>query len=447
MHRAGVKLEITGCNPQNLPEGTIFLTNYHIIWKPPFNLKECLGSHQNSNDIRANHDLIIPLSRIILAEEDLNMGTSSIVIHCYSNSLIKLHFGLSGQVEFLRQLQKQLSDKCWLLLSSITNQHLLITCNKNTKFKSSGITSIENRFSQTEKHIYDNISQSFSDLSSLKDHAIDTVHLCRSIANQLIEKTGNLSEDEITVFKSHLLSLGLEIEEIKNIKIVIPNSSTNISNFHKKLAIEIIQIILPTLEIDYVQNLDDKQSFRENTSLFNGFMTLPEAFCRVNRAKGLDLISLEDMLTACLQINNISFDLNVKNLDALHIMKSGLDNFRLVYKSFDSGLSVLCLDILLRIDNKDINYNNDILGLYRESNSYPVICQIYQAMVKFAIENDKNIESKNLSITPEKMAQIYSIPVFIAKERLMIAENIGYLCRDDSIEGLQFFLNLIYDMY
>jgi ESCRT-II complex subunit VPS36 len=37
-----------------------------------------------------------------------------------------------------------------------------------------------------------------------------------------------------------------------------------------------------------------------------GTMTLPEAFCRINRARGIDLISPEDLLNACNKMDKIN---------------------------------------------------------------------------------------------------------------------------------------------
>lgn len=35
-------------------------------------------------------------------------------------------------------------------------------------------------------------------------------------------------------------------------------------------------------------------------------MTLPEAFCRINRARGMELLSPEDVLNACSALNKVN---------------------------------------------------------------------------------------------------------------------------------------------
>ena len=46
-------------------------------------------------------------------------------------------------------------------------------------------------------------------------------------------------------------------------------------------------------------------------------------------------------------------------------------------------------------------------------------------------------------MTAEEFARASGTALVIAKERLLAAENLGKLCRDDSIEGLRFYPNLI----
>lgn len=49
-------------------------------------------------------------------------------------------------------------------------------------------------------------------------------------------------------------------------------------------------------------------------------------------------------------------------------------------------------------------------------------------------------QAKSLSV--EELAQILSISLLLAQERLLTAERAGKICRDDSIEGLRFHPNL-----
>ena len=46
-------------------------------------------------------------------------------------------------------------------------------------------------------------------------------------------------------------------------------------------------------------------------------------------------------------------------------------------------------------------------------------------------------------MTAEEFARASGTALVIAKERLLAAENLGKLCRDDTIKGLRFYPNLI----
>jgi len=50
--------------------------------------------------------------------------------------------------------------------------------------------------------------------------------------------------------------------------------------------------------------------------------------------------------------------------------------------------------------------------------------------------------SDSRSLSAEELANLVNISVLLAKERMLLAEKAGKLCRDDSDEGLRFFPNL-----
>lgn len=82
------------------------------------------------------------------------------------------------------------------------------------------------------------------------------------------------------MFKQHLLSLGVSDP-------VSRSTFGSGSTYFEKLAQEITQVLLrPLKEI-------------------GGTMTLPEAYCRVNRARGVELISPEDLLEACQKLDKV----------------------------------------------------------------------------------------------------------------------------------------------
>jgi ESCRT-II complex subunit VPS36 len=119
-----------------------------------------------------------------------------------------------------------------------------------------------------------------------------------------------------------------------------------------------------------------------------GTMTLPEAYCRINRARGVHLISPEDLLLACQKLDKI--------------------NSTITMYVFDSGVNVVQLRTV-RVD-QTTGETAELVKELGRADAY-----------KIAVHN---------SISP-----------VLAKERLLAAETIGIICRDDSVEGLFFYPN------
>lgn len=117
-------------------------------------------------------------------------------------------------------------------------------------------------------------------------------------------------------------------------------------------------------------------------------MTLTEAYCRVNRARGMDLISPEDLLNACNKLDQI--------------------NSPICLYAFDNGVQILQL---------------------RSLNMEQVSDEVVQL-----------VESLG-SIDASQLAKSSGISLVLAAERLRFAEEQGKLCRDDTIEGLFFYPN------
>uniref|UniRef100_A0A8C7IMU0 Vacuolar protein-sorting-associated protein 36 n=1 Tax=Oncorhynchus kisutch TaxID=8019 RepID=A0A8C7IMU0_ONCKI len=61
-----------------------------------------------------------------------------------------------------------------------------------------------------------------------------------------------------------------------------------------------------------------------------------------------------------------------------------------------------------------------------------------EEMISSALDN---VTDKG-SLTAEEFAKLLGLSVLLSKERLLLAEKMGHLCRDDSVEGLRFYPNL-----
>ncbi|KAI4493194.1 hypothetical protein M0802_009611 [Mischocyttarus mexicanus] len=120
-----------------------------------------------------------------------------------------------------------------------------------------------------------------------------------------------------------------------------------------------------------------------------GMMALTDVYCRVNRARGLELLSPEDLLNASRQLASLSLPI--------------------VLRVFDSGVMVLQIR-----SHDDIAVADSIADLLQERGS----------------------------LTAEELARSEGISVLLARERLLVTEKHGRACRDDMIEALRFYPNL-----
>ncbi|TRY83177.1 hypothetical protein DNTS_020675 [Danionella cerebrum] len=112
-----------------------------------------------------------------------------------------------------------------------------------------------------------------------------------------------------------------------------------------------------------------------------GMMALTEVYCLVNRARGMELLSPEDLVNACKMFESLKLPLRLR--------------------VFDSGVMVVQL----------------------QSHSE-------EEMIASALDN---VSDKG-SLTAEEFAKLLGLSVLLAKERLLLAEKMGHLCRDDSVE-------------
>ncbi|XP_018563736.1 vacuolar protein-sorting-associated protein 36 [Anoplophora glabripennis] len=227
-----------------------------------------------------------------------------------------------------------------------------------------GIVGIERSLQEKQKATDESITVAFQDLSKLMTMAKDMVRLSRTISTKIKEKQGDITEDETVRFKSYLMSLGIDDP-------VTRDSYKSDNQYYRSLAKQISDFLLSHVEE------------------MGGMMALTDVFCRVNRARSLELLSPEDILNACRVMESLGLPLKLYE--------------------FSSGVKVLELSTL---DNESVAESTAIL-----------------------------IEDQN-SLSAEELSQQLGISVTLAKERLLTAEKYGKCCRDDSIEGLRFYPNL-----
>ncbi|KAF7280317.1 hypothetical protein GWI33_006228 [Rhynchophorus ferrugineus] len=227
-----------------------------------------------------------------------------------------------------------------------------------------GIVGIERSLQEKQKAQDETLNAAFQDLNKLMSMAKDMVKMANVISTKIKEKQGDITEDETVKFKSYLLSLGIDDP-------VTRDAYKSNNQYYRSLANEISEFLY--------KHIED----------MGGMMTLTDAYCRINRARGYELLSPEDILNACKLLESLGLPLKLFQ--------------------FSSGVKVLQLNTL---DSGTIAESTGIL-----------------------IED-------NGSLSADELASKLGISITLARERLLTSEKYGKCCRDDSIEGLRFYPNL-----
>ncbi|XP_070494065.1 vacuolar protein-sorting-associated protein 36 [Chironomus tepperi] len=225
----------------------------------------------------------------------------------------------------------------------------------------SGIGGIEKSIQEKQKQTDENISAAFQDLNKLMGYAKEMVNISKSISQKIRDRQSEASEDETLKFKSLLMSLGIDDPVTKE-------NFTNNAEYLKSLGNEICQSLLDIMTEQ------------------GGMMTITEVYCRINRARGLELVSPDDVLNACKLLNG-----------------------PMKLRQYPSGAMILQLE----------NHNDE----------------------QVAEEIAKLLQQKG-SLSIEECARENNLSVFLTHERFLIAERAGKVCRDESVEGLRFYPNL-----
>lgn len=183
-----------------------------------------------------------------------------------------------------------------------------------------GISGIERKIQDQHEKTNKSIDGAFQDLENLMSFLEEMVKLSNSIKDKLKEKGNEISSDETVLFKSYLLSLGVD----DDIEDPVKRSQYRSDNkYYKDLGKQIVKLIKPY------------------TASKGGQISLPEVYCALNRARGFYLISPDDLLNACLTLEKQ--DLGMKLV------------------RYQSGL------ITLQCDDFDQNYvNNQIVDILNE---------------------------------------------------------------------------------
>jgi len=366
-----------GDTKTNFENGELILTSHRILWGRPGDIP------------RGNTCLSLSLRHIVFFEEEnpgpFSFGRSKkIVLHLSEpavdkmpgptdNSLynyVKLSFKEGLDSNFITQLSDTIMKRMWEFAPASGLRVPMVNDNQeNTKPLSrikprTGIIGIERSLEEKQKETNQSISVAFQDLRKLMDMAKDMVAISKTISAKIRARQGDITEDETVRFKAYLMSLGIDDP-------VTRDAYKSSNEYFEQLAKQLAYIL------------------EEPIKEVGGMMTLTDVYCRVNRARGLELLSPEDLLHASRQLAPLGLPI--------------------VLRSFDSGVMVL----------------------QRRSHDDNAVVDCISELLK-----EKGF------MTAEDLAQSEGISVLLARERLLVTEKHGKACRDDSIEALRFYPNL-----
>lgn len=232
------------------------------------------------------------------------------------------------------------------------------------------------RKQQRELKSVDNITkEAIIDMDSLMNAAKEVVEIVQRYASVANEERGDSSDTSSDSGERSEMDIILQ-----NIGIVSPITRYSAGRlYHQQLSRQLADLFLT----------------QDRLKKMGGMVTLIDAYCIFNRARGTELVSPDDLLAAANLMESLRVGIRIR--------------------TFPSGVIMLQLDSM------------------NEESMFEQLVEIY--------ENEKDTEIKKTGLHAAIIAQYLKLPVVVAKEQLILAESKEILCRDDSIHGLSFFPN------
>ncbi|KAG0036587.1 hypothetical protein BGZ82_003998 [Podila clonocystis] len=205
---------------------------------------------------------------------------------------VKLSFRAGGNGNFHSALKTAMSTRAWESKPKpeVAKKPMPSSVDSPTTptLKLGGVSAVMRKVETNRIETDQVLSQAFQDLQGLMDKAAEMVALAETISNRLA-KSNTMDNEQTATFKTYLLSMGIAAPVTKD---------TAGAVFHKELARELVEFILPIVE-------------REG-----GTMSLMDVYCVFNRARGVELISPKDLHTACALFLDLNLPLRLRKFDS-----------------------------------------------------------------------------------------------------------------------------------
>ncbi|KAK1948005.1 Vacuolar protein-sorting-associated protein 36 [Phytophthora citrophthora] len=282
-----------------------------------------------------------------------------------ATSFLKLSFKDGGRDDFFNPLEASLKRRAWkdTQPSHLTDRRLV---KRQFNAADAGIAGIMRRQQEAQKETTELAATAFSDLANLMLKARDMVSLIERYVDtqKNVESNGEASrEDEINKLSSLMLDMGITSPVTRE------NSG---AAYYEQLARQLAEFL------------------SDHMPKNGGIMTLSDIYCMFNRARGVELVSPDDVYHAAQLQSKLKLGSSVRR--------------------FPGGLIVLQTDS------------------HRED-------KVAERLAKMAQKSSLGyITSSDVSVEMHT-----SFP--LAWEYLKVAEELGKLCRDETFEGTNFYPN------
>ncbi len=366
--------------------GVVILTSHRIIWHCPTQARAYQGHLSKVAAARKSRNFFKPSSRVhvyLQGQEDAHKGEG--------DPATKIDFVHGGRDEFLDQIKYLLQMRDWEKVSAAA---ATATAGGATPggggsepaadpvftTRKAGVGGIIRQQEHTRAAQDKLAAEAFSDLQALMSKAREVVGVIERYATVLAAKTGGgetggKGEGKASAADAELQGLLLDMG--------ISNPVTRLSAgslYHQELARQLADFLT-------------KSKAKNGPGLLagrGGMMTLHDAFCLFNRARGTALISPEDLLDASKLLGSLSLGMQMRR--------------------FPSGVNV--------IEARDFSEEK--------------VCARLRVLAE---------EEADGSLTALDVATHLRVSITLAQEFLQTAESRGLLCRDESVQGTLFYPN------
>ena len=288
-------------------------------------------------------------------------------------SAVSMRFHDKTRNQFLEHLNESLKQRQWeqkIITESMKRMGMgeATAPAQNPGKVYGGLNAIRQRKEEQSAYTSDQITNAFQDLESLKEKSRSMVQIAETIKSKLANNELDAQSDEMKEIQAVMFNMGMASDFSTMV-----SKETSGNNYHSALALEVEK---------FLDQVVDK---------LGGVVGLVDLYCMYNRARGMDLISPDDLKIACQRLNQTSQ--------------------RYMIKEYGSGV----VTMQSRMFNED---------------SY------YQKLAQAIAET-------GMGMTAVKLAEKLNVNAVLMKEHLLAAELKGAVCRDESYEGVQFYENRI----